>query len=364
MGDLFEVLSSKKRFDANKVTLVRHGGFPYIVRQSINNGQKGFIREDVKYLNEGNTISFGQDTATIFYQEKPYFTGDKIKILRPRDTRFGKHNAQFFLACMRKSFCNFAWGNQSFSKDVISGQTIYLPQTQQGDINFAFMEKNVRELEESRLHELEAYLCATGLTNYTLTPDEEATIDNIPNLRWQQYRIGVLFEKIKTNKLPYKAKELPKTPTDNYILPCLTSSFMNQGLNYYVPKEGATIVRNVISIPSNSDVYRAYYQSHEFTVLSDAYTIRWIYDNSKVTSKQYLFMVTCINEVTDLPIYSYKNKLGGWKVVKEKFITLPSTIDGKPDLAIMETLVSADQKMVIKDVVLYADHRLGVTNKL
>ena len=45
-----------------------------------NNGQRGFINEDEIYLNEGNTISFGQDTATMFYQEKPYFSGVKLII--------------------------------------------------------------------------------------------------------------------------------------------------------------------------------------------------------------------------------------------------------------------------------------------
>ncbi|MBR5507894.1 MAG: restriction endonuclease subunit S, partial [Clostridia bacterium] len=84
LGDLFEVLSYKQRFDANKVSLVKSGGHPYIVRQSSDNGQKGFIDEDEIYLNDGNTISFGQDTATMYYQEAPYFTGDKIKILKPK----------------------------------------------------------------------------------------------------------------------------------------------------------------------------------------------------------------------------------------------------------------------------------------
>lgn len=40
-----------------------------------------------------------------------------------------------------------------------------------------------------------------------------------------------------------KAKELPKEPTGEYILPVLTSSFMNQGLNYFAPKTGATIIK-------------------------------------------------------------------------------------------------------------------------
>ncbi|EFF68461.1 restriction endonuclease subunit S [Eshraghiella crossota] len=100
--------SYKKRFDANKVKVIENGGYPYIVRQSTENGKKGNIDEPIEYLNAGNTISFGQDTATMFYQEKPYFTGDKIKILKPKCTHFGKKNAQFFLASMRNAFCTFS----------------------------------------------------------------------------------------------------------------------------------------------------------------------------------------------------------------------------------------------------------------
>lgn len=83
LGELFEVISYRKRFDANKVSISNYGKHPYIVRQSNNNGRKGFINEDPAFLNPGNTISFGQDTATMFYQEIPYFTGDKIKVLTP-----------------------------------------------------------------------------------------------------------------------------------------------------------------------------------------------------------------------------------------------------------------------------------------
>lgn len=163
---------------------------------------------------------------------------------------------------------------------------------------------------------------------------------------------------IKTNKLHFKASELPKEATDKYTLPCLTSSFNNQGLNYFVPKDKATILRNVISIPSNSDIYRAYFQSREFTVLSDAYAVNWVYDDVKLSHNQYLFTVPSINKVTDLKIYSYKNKLGGWNVVKNKHIQLP--IKNKtPNYKIMQTLISAIQKLVIKDLVLYTDKKIG-----
>lgn len=354
LGDLFEILSYKKRFDANKVEILEYGKFPYVVRMSSNNGQKGFINEDEIYLNDGNTIAFGQDTATMFYQEHPYFTGDKIKILKTKNKRFNKKNAQFFISTMSKSFSSFSWGSSSFNVNIIENQKITLPVSKNKEIDFDFMESFIAELEAERISELKAYLKATGLKDYNLTDDEQKALDEFDSVEWGEFRLGGLFERIKTNKLPYKASELSKEPTETYILPCLTSSFQNQGLNYFAPKDNATILKNVISIPSNSDVYRAYFQSREFTVLSDAYAINWVYGDVKLSPNQYLFTVPCINKVTDLSIYSYKNKLGGWNVVKDKYIKLPIK-DNQPDYKTMETLISAIKKLAIKDVVGYVD---------
>ena len=195
------------------------------------------------------------------------------------------------------------------------------------------------------------------LNYYKLTMQEKSILENFDSIKWGEFKLDNLFERIKTKKLPYKAKDLPTKREGEYLLPCLTSSFNNQGLNYFAPKEGATIINNIVSIPSNSDVYRAYYQPNEFTVLSDAYAIRWIFDDISLTPYQYLFVVQSINKVTDLPTYSYKNKLGGWNVVKEKYIKLPIIKDGKLDYEIMESLISAIHKLVIEDVVLYVDRK-------
>lgn len=362
LGDLFDVLSYKKRFDANKVSLVENGGHPYIVRQSTDNGKKGNIDENPSFLNPGNTISFGQDTATMFYQEIPYFTGDKIKILKPKNSEFSKKNAQFFLSSMRKTFSSFAWGSSRFNVETLKKQLITLP-VSNGKIDFDFMESFIAELEAERVAELSAYLTTSGLNNCELTDNEADSLCKFPYVQWKEYRMGDLFDKVKTQKLPYQAKELPDSPMDQYILPCLTSSFQNQGLNYYAPKSGATVLKNVISIPSNSDVYRAYFQSRDFTVLSDAYAIRWKYSSKDLSPKQYLFMVRCINKITDRPIYSHKNKLGGWNVVKNIYIQLPQA-NGGIDFNYMETLISAIQKLSIKDVVLYADRKTEETKEI
>ncbi|MBU0278469.1 restriction endonuclease subunit S, partial [Gemella sp. zg-1178] len=233
-------------------------------------------------------------------------------------------------------------------------------------IDFEFMDAYISELEEERISELAAYLTVSGLDNYKLSTLEREALDLVlaDKLTWAEFRIGDLFEKIKTKKLLYKAKDLPKVPTSKNTLPALTSSFTNQGLNYYVPKDKATILQNVISIPSNSDVYRAYYQSRDFTVLSDAYAIEWKNKEINFESNNYIFAVPCINKVTDLPIYSYKNKLGGWNVVKNKKIVLPINLNNEIDFELMKIFIQAIRKLVIKDVVLYADKKIQATKEV
>ena len=155
IGELFEINSYKKRFDANKVQ-IEEAGFPYVVRTALNNGIRGYINEDVEFLNEGNTISFGQDTATMFYQEKPYFTGDKIKIVKCKDESFNKLNAHFFIAAMGKAFSSFSWGSSSFSVEIIKNQNISLPSTQ-GVPLYAYMEVFIRAVQKLVIKEVVQY---------------------------------------------------------------------------------------------------------------------------------------------------------------------------------------------------------------
>ncbi|WQW49432.1 restriction endonuclease subunit S [Helicobacter pylori] len=160
LGDLFEVLPYKKRFDANKVNIYASktkDTYPYVVRTSLNNGIRGYLKENTNFLNAGNTISFGQDTATMFYQEKPYFTGDKIKILRCKNPNFNKINALFFITSLTKAFRNFSWGSASFSVSIIENQNISLPTNPHGKIDFHFMSTLINALMKQTIQGVTEY---------------------------------------------------------------------------------------------------------------------------------------------------------------------------------------------------------------
>lgn len=144
---LFEVQTSRKKFDANKVTTQKNGS-PYVVRTSLNNGTRGLINEDKKYLNESNTISFGQDTATMFYQKKPYFTGDKIKVLIPKFKGFNEIIAQFFITSMTKSFSTFTWGSSSYNVKIINSRKIKILTNSNGEPDYDKMILFIKSFEK------------------------------------------------------------------------------------------------------------------------------------------------------------------------------------------------------------------------
>ena len=324
------------------------GNLPFVTAGETDQGVSAFIGNDVQVFKK-NTVTIDM-FGSAKYRNYNYGGDDHIAIVHTEDLPEGA--VKFITSAIHKASNTgeFHYGRNFYPKDADS-LNIMLPI--KGNLpDYDFMNNLMLEIEAYRIAKLEAYLLKTGLNEHSLTKEEQGLLDKYERLEWGKFTMEVLFERIKTKKLPYKAEDLLKIRTKKYNLPCLTSSFKNQGLNYYAPKDEATVLKNVVSIPSNSDVYRAYYQANEFTVLSDAYAIRWIFDDIDLQANQYLFSVQCINKVTDLSIYSYKNKLGGWNIVKNKQIQLPIK-NGKPDYETMHVLISGLKKIVIKDVVAY-----------
>lgn len=342
LGDLFDVNSYKKRFDANKVDILNKGKFPYVVRMGSNNGQKGFINEDEAFLNDGNTISFGQDTATMFYQEVPYFTGDKIKILKAKDQRFNKKNAQFFISTMMRSFSSFSWGRSSFSVDVIENQKITLPISKNGEINFDFMESFIAALETERIKKLELHLLATGLNDYTLTVEEQQVLDNFDRIKWKSFNLEKLFGKSTRGKRLKSADRISGT------LPFVTAGEADEGVSALIGNNVTVFSENTTTI----DMFgSAKYRNYEYGA-DDHIAVVHTADLHKFAS---IFVTAAIHKSSHNGQFHYGRNFYA-KDADSLNISLPAK-QQEPDYEIMETIVSAIHKLVIKDVILYMQEK-------
>ena len=171
-------------------------------------------------------------------------------------------------------------------------------------------------------------------------------------VKWGEFRLGDLFEKIKVNSLKYKTNDLPSISNDKYSLPALTAGIQNQGLNNYVPRNNATVLKNVISISANgANTGATFYQSKEFTVLQDAYAIEWIYSSDTLTENQYLFLVGAITK-TIYGNYAWTNK-AGWERIKNDTISLPITSTDKIDFDFMESFIRELEEERIRELSAY-----------
>jgi len=350
-------MTPKKRVDANKVKLLKENGYPYIVRTSNCNGQKGFIVENSNLLNEGNTISFGQDTATVFYQEKPYFTGDKIKILKSKSKQFNKNNAQFFISAIMKPFSAFSWGSSSFNIAIIEKQNISLP-IKNGDIDYNFMETFIAELEAERIAELEAYLSATGLNDYQLTKDEQAALDSMNKIAWGEFRIEDILEWQRNiselNPLHLDALSV----SDEKKYPFYGQATANNGIIEYRHLED-DVLNNKLGKPTiliHSNNQNTVYLDTPF-YLKDGHGATSVLQSEHLDRMTAQFFMGAIKKVI-FQKYTYNAKATKIEL-KNTEINLPIKVDNTPDYDYMRLVTSAIQKTVIKDVVDYADRNIA-----
>ena len=340
--DLFDVLTYKKRFDANKVSVLENGEYPYVVRVGSNNGHKGFINENINFLNEGNTISFGQDTATMYYQEKPYFTGDKIKILRSKYSDFSKNNAQFFISTMMRAFSSFAWGSSSFSVDIIKKQIVSLP-VKNGKIDFDFMESFITKLEAQRIAKLEAYLEVTNLKDYHLTSQEQKSLDDLESgkIDWGWFKYKDIFNKIK------QGRRLKKDDQIEGDIPFVMAGTTNTGVVNYISNPVSSFPKNSVTI----DIFgNTFYRNYDYGAGDDT-GVYWN-DEINYSIQQMLFYSTAMAKSLQGK-FSYGKKLRSSQSFDFK-MKLP-TKNNNPSYEVMETLISAVQKLVIKNLVKYAE---------
>ena len=222
------------------------------------------------------------------------------------------------------------------------------------------MEAFIRELEEERIRELAAYLKVSGFDNYELSKCESEALAHFNELKWKEFRIGDLYNKIELHNLNFnKKKDTSSEKSEKYTLPIVNAKHGENGIMFYGDKNIFDSEEMTIDIVQNGAVATGdvYPQPQRTGVLWDAYLIKSIKHKD---SRESLFYFTATIQKSIKQKFCYEFK-ATWERVKEEMIFLPITSDDSPDYAFMETFISAVQKLVIKDVVLYADKKIAAT---
>ncbi|GAA7346644.1 restriction endonuclease subunit S [Helicobacter pylori] len=378
LGDLFE--ASNGDFDIQK-RHINHKGEFVITAGLSNNGVLG--QSDIKAkVFESHTITIDM-FGCAFYRSFPYkmVTHARVFSLKPKfeiNHKIGLFLSTLFFGYPKKfgyeNMCS--WAKIKNDRVVLPLKPTANTQTLK-DIDFNFMEKFIAELEQCRLAELEAYLKATGLSNTTLSSDEENALNlfndknsgggsNTPcGLTWQSFKLGDLFEKVSARFLGKgdKFKATSKSITDTHNIPLVYCKKGNNGIMYWGKKGDFETYNNIISIIYNGVIATGLTYAHrdEVGILAESYFIKFKNGNPNFLCN--LFIKTAIEKVL-YPKYSRDNLATWANKVENELILLPTNQHGTIDFHFMCTLINALMKQTIQGVVQYSSAKIHATKEV
>ena len=320
------------------------GTIPFVMSGTTNAGVVNYIANPV--------ASFPKNAITIdifgntFYRNYAFGAGDDTGVYWNDVTAYSSNAMLFFAVAMQKSMM----GRFSYGKKLRSSQsenfTMRLPVTDNGFINFDFMESFIAELEAERVAELEAYLTVSGLDNYELSGDEVQALQNYSLFTWKSFNLECLFGKST------RGKRLKGDDRVSGTLPFVTAGEASEGISAYISNDVEIFEKNTTTIDMfGSAKYRNYKYGADDHIA--------VVHTETVPMKAAIFLTSAIHKAAHTGKFDYGHNFYA-KDADALDIMLPAK-DGKPDYTTMETLISAVQKLVIKEVVLYANQKIETT---
>ena len=266
----------------------------------------GVEAQGIKGKTDRKAKIFKSNTITIdfwgnaYYRDFEYKMATHNHVFSLSGDIIKNHNIGLYLVStmsyMKKTFSYNNMGTWTKIKE----QCIHLPVTKTGGLDFAFMESRIREMEESRIREMDAYL-------------------NV---------ISTIFD-IKKGKRLTKDNMIPGTI--NFI----GSTSVNNGVTAKVSNSSHIHNGNTITVTYNGSVGEAFYQTDSFWASDDVNVLTF---KRLLNERLALFFCASLRKSGKKYGYTYK-----WtkELMEKDEIILPVTSSGSIDYKFMETYIRA-----------------------
>ncbi|AXH11406.1 restriction endonuclease subunit S [Halarcobacter bivalviorum] len=316
---LFDITSSSSGIDKNKLNIEeKNSNIPYITRSNIDNGINQFItinQLDKYNLDEGNVITIGLDTQTVFYQPHSFYTGQNIQVLRHK--KINKFNALFLIPLIEVQMEKFNWGGNGATLGRLFRTKIMLPITNKGNLDWNYMETYGKNILIEKQEQYKQYIQKVfKKLNYK-------KIDNLQEKNWKEFFLTDIFTEIQRGKRLTKANQIQGKK------PYVSSSRANNGVDNYIEnEEKVRIFSDCLSLANSGSVGASFYHSYEF-VASDHITHL---KNENFNEYIYLFISTLTSRLSEK--YNFNREINDKRISREK-ILLPINDKEEPDYVYM-----------------------------
>ena len=356
--ELFNVKGTKST-DAGKVHFVgkQDGDAQFIGRTNANYGLQGYVNsKDFAFEpNKANTISVSQvGTITAQYRDFPYYTSQNITKL---SASFLNRQIGLYICSAINQWLRGAQfeGYHTLKMADLKKQQLVLPVTPSGTPDFEYMEERIRELEEERIRELEAYLQVTGLSDATLTDEEQVVLDKMNNagITQAKFKIGSLFDIQKVRGIN---KSGLTVPNDNNCYDYVTRTSKDNGVESQTGLVKARELNEAGTYSLGLLQMTFFYRNKPWYA---GQFVRKIVPKQKLSQKTMLYFLSIFNKMRPVLLSTLVRH------VDDKFtnleIDLPVTPSGDIDFDFMETYIMAIEKQSIRGVIEYKDKMIQTT---
>lgn len=311
---LFDIQSTKSGIDKNKLN-ASEGSIPYITRSDASNGINLFVTDiqNPKFKkDQGNVITIGLDTQTVFYQPNSFYTGQNIQVLK--NEFLNKEVAQFIIPLLKIQMEKFNWGGNGATLGRLNRTRIMLPIDEFNKPNWQFMEDYIKQEQKTQAQKIIGYYEEKMMkTAFDLV--------GLENVEWRDYKIGELF---RFERKPSKGLNHLNIEKDGVSY--LGATNRNNGVLDFVEKKGNLIYEgNSIAFIRNGEGSMGYsvYKKESFIATQDI-SVGY---NENLNQYNAMFITTIADRVRGKYNFGYKRNQ---QRLEAEILKLPSDSNGNP----------------------------------
>ena len=320
---VFKLRASLSGIDKNKLLDSNELSIPYITRSDFNNGVSLFVGKEQKdkfKIDNGNVITIGLDTQTVFYQPYPFYTGQNIQVLY--NDHLDKYVAKFIIPLLKMQVSKLSWGGNGATLGRLKRMQLLLPISDDGQPDYTFMEMFIKEREAQKRKEYLDY-CKEQLKiiggGYNLIP--------LADKQWKAFFIGGdngLFE-------IYSGKRLTVANMTEGECPFIGATDSNNGITNWVGNRNETYDSNVLGVNYNGSVVENFYHPYHCIFSDDVKRLHL----KECEDNKFALLFFSRLILMQKAKYTYGYKFNGTRMNRQK-ILVPIADSGEPDYEYME----------------------------
>lgn len=294
------------QLDLNKcVQCTAPEGYNFVNRSATNCGVSARIKkpDNMECYPAGCiTTAMGGTVLASFVQQEPFYTGQNVKVLRPKSA-MSLQEKLYYCVCIEANRFRFS----TFGREAnASFDSIIVP---------------------SRNEIPKVYLNRKIISYFTFKPIKSQA-KRLATETWKPFRFNQLFE-IK------KGKRLVKEHMTEGHIPFIGATDGNNGQTASIGNSENLHPGNLITVSYNGSIGEAFYQPRPFVASDD---INILYPRFKLNRYIAIFLCTII--FNEKYRFSYGRK---WhkEMMEKSIIKLPAKSEGTPDWQFMEDFIKS-----------------------